>query len=242
MATRSTSTRFRARIVAMVSVRGARQPSIALQPVASLRGPFVRASSVLAARSRWRGTARRAPRRARRGAVIAVRAAGVVTSTAMAAGQHMARRRMRVGAGATCAAKGSPRSLRSGPRSMPQSVGRVTRLRGGGSLRTSMVSGRRVVARSLWTRRRGGLFMSVMDGCASSARLRSILAQRLMLSGRLLIILFRSLVAGRMIRRIFVWRMWAVMLVAGIVSMTLRGCCDGWEEATSSGADRFAWR
>ena len=96
----------------------------------------------------------------------------------------------------------------------------IIRLVGDAGSKTSMVFGRRVVVRSLWMRRRGGLFMSVMAGCASSARLRSILVLLLMLSGRRLIILFRSLVAGRMNRRIFVWRMWAVMLVAGIVSMT----------------------
>ena len=61
--------------------------------------------------------------------------------------------------------------------------------------------------------------------CATDLLILTLPSTRI---GRRLIILFRSLVAGRMIRRIFVWRMWAVMLVAGIVSMTLRGCCDGW--------------
>ena len=56
--------------------------------------------------------------------------------------------------------------------------------------------------------------MSVTGGRANCATGLLTLTLPSMHSARLLTILFRSRVAGRMIRRIFAWRTSAVMLVA----------------------------
>src|SRR5699024_8422664 len=96
-----------------------------------------------------------------------------------------------------------------------------------------MASGLRAAALTSLTFRLGAPSMSVTGGRANCATGLLTLTLPSMHSGRRLTILFRSLVAGRMIRRIFAWRTSAAMLAAETGLMFQRRCRDGWQETAS---------
>ena len=209
MAIRSTCTRRCASSAARLSVHSISRRGFALTN-AGVGGPggrigrgraaFGVASLARFVPSRWRRVGPAPPRVGLSAEIAGM--AGVATSfTATAKGPATGRHTI---ADAAAPSAGTP-SLSACQITRPATRRRTvrhTRLRGVAALRPSMASGLRAAALTSLTFRLGAPSMSVTGGPANCATDLLILTLPTMRIGRLLTILFRSLGAGRMIRRI----------------------------------------